>query len=76
MALHLDPDHSKAHYRQARCLYELQWYQEALNCLNDFKYRFPESYGYSTKKLERDIRLSAVKENEGIFAFHCLGSSY
>jgi len=64
-ALNLDPEHSKAHYRQVRCLYELQWYQEAMNCLNDFKYRFPEQAGgYSTKKLERDIRLSAVNDAE------------
>ena len=37
-----------------------------MNCLNDFKYKFPEQAdGYSTKKLEREIRASAVNENEG-----------
>ena len=66
MALSLDPGHSKAHYRQARCLYELEWYQEAMNCLNDFKNKFPEQAdGFSTKKLEREIRTSAVNDNEG-----------
>ena len=40
-----------------------------MNCLNDFKYRFPEQAGgYSTKKLERDIRLSAVNDAEGILS--------
>eukprot|EP00794_Sanderia_malayensis_P000171 gene171-783_t len=64
-ALRLDPQHSKAHYRQARCLYELQWYQEAMHCLNDFKCKFPDQAdGYSTKKLERDIRASTVSEAE------------
>jgi len=65
-ALHLDPNHTKAHFRQARCLYELQWFQEALFCLNHFKLKFPEqAEGSAAKTLERDIRAAAFAETEG-----------
>ena len=66
-ALQLDPNHTKAHFRQARCLYELQWFQEALTCLNHFKLKFPEqAEGNAAKTLERDIRAAAFAETEGI----------
>lgn len=62
-ALGLDPNHTKAHFRQARCLYELHWFQEALSCLNHFKLKFPEqAEGSAAKTLERDIRAAAFAE--------------
>ena len=65
-ALRLDPNHTKAHFRQARCLYELQWFQEALTCLNHFKLKFPDqAEGNAAKTLERDIRAAAFAETEG-----------
>lgn len=64
-ALGLDPNHTKAHFRQARCLYELRWFQEALSCLNNFKLKFPEqAEGNAAKTLERDIRAAAFAETE------------
>ncbi|XP_015764226.1 PREDICTED: WD and tetratricopeptide repeats protein 1-like isoform X1 [Acropora digitifera] len=64
-ALRLDPNHTKAHFRQARCLYELQWFQEALTCLNHFKLKFPDqAEGNAAKTLERDIRAAAFAETE------------
>lgn len=57
-AVELDGTHSKAYYRQARCLYELKWFEEAYICLQLFKERFPEQCdGFSIKKLEQDILL-------------------
>lgn len=64
-ALRLDPNHTKAHFRQARCLYELRWFQEALSCLNNFKLKFPEqAEGNAAKTLEKDIRAAAFAETE------------
>ena len=65
-ALKLDPNHTKAHFRQARCLYELRWFQEALSCLKNFKLKFPEqAEGTAAKTLEKDIRAAAFAETEG-----------
>ncbi|EDO29936.1 predicted protein [Nematostella vectensis] len=64
-ALTLDPNHTKAHFRQARCLYELRWCQEALSCLNHFKERFPDqAEGSAARSLERDIRAAAFAETQ------------
>jgi len=55
-AVQLDPSHSKAYYRQARCLYELKWYEEANICLQSFKEKFVNSAnGYSLRKLEEEL---------------------
>ena len=55
-AIQLDPTHSKAYYRQAKCLFELQWMEEASLCIETFKEKFSEqSNSYSLKMLERDI---------------------
>ena len=72
-ALTLDPSHNKAHFRQARCLYELRWCQEALSCLQHFKARFPEqAEGNPAKTLERDIKAAAFAETEGILTQFCM----
>lgn len=55
-AIQLDPSHSKAFFRQAKCLFELQWYEEATLCLMAFKERFPEqANSHSCKSLEVEI---------------------
>jgi len=56
-ALHLDPNHLKAHFRLARCLYELQWSKEASQCLSEFKNKFPEhTTSHAYQALDKDIR--------------------
>ncbi|KAG9328337.1 hypothetical protein JZ751_014961 [Albula glossodonta] len=37
LAISLNPGHLKAHFRLARCLFELKYVAEALECLDDFK---------------------------------------
>ena len=55
-AVQLDPSHSKAYFRQARCLFELKWYEEANICLESFKEKFVDSLnGYSLKRLEEEL---------------------
>ncbi|XP_063241067.1 WD and tetratricopeptide repeats protein 1 [Bacillus rossius redtenbacheri] len=59
-ALQLDPGHVKAHFRLARCLLELQWIQEATDCLNAFKVRFPEhTHSHACKALCKDIEAAS-----------------
>nr|CAD7571785.1 unnamed protein product [Timema californicum] len=58
-ALHLDPAYVKAHFRLARCLLELQWVQEAEECLRSFKEKFPGHLSRDTRavfELSRDTR--------------------
>lgn len=65
-ALHLEHNHMKAHFRMARCLYELGWVQEAFDCLQVFKSKFPD-YGNSQacNALDRDIRAVIFSRVEG-----------
>lgn len=42
MALKLDPDHLKSHFRLSRCLSDLKWNEDAQNCLEIFQKRFPD----------------------------------
>lgn len=47
----------KAHFRMARCLHELGWVQEAYDCLNIFKTKFPDyATSHACQALERDIK--------------------
>ena len=56
-AIQLDNEHLKAHFRLAKCLYELSWAQEALDCLQVFKSKFPDYAGSNAcESLDRDIR--------------------
>ena len=41
-ALAIDPGHVKGMLRLARCLHELDWFNEAEYCLNIFKAKYPE----------------------------------
>lgn len=55
-AIHLDPSNVKAHYRLAKCLFELSWPEEASECLHHFKTRFPdEAKMAACESLDRDI---------------------
>jgi len=65
-ALQLDVNHVKAHFRLARCLYELSWTTEALECLLIFKAKFPDSASSKTcEALEKDIRAAIFSKNSG-----------
>ncbi|KAF6205167.1 hypothetical protein GE061_019334 [Apolygus lucorum] len=65
-ALKFDPNNVKAFFRMSRCLYELSWFEEAQNCLNNFKIKFPShSKSVACKALERDITRRLTKTEEG-----------
>ncbi|KAH9500217.1 WD and tetratricopeptide repeats containing protein [Bulinus truncatus] len=65
-ALSHDPHHMKAHFRLARCLYELAWSQEAFDCLNQFKHRFPDyAKSHACETLDRDIKAAIFSQTEG-----------
>uniref|UniRef100_A0AAZ3PHM4 WD and tetratricopeptide repeats protein 1 n=1 Tax=Oncorhynchus tshawytscha TaxID=74940 RepID=A0AAZ3PHM4_ONCTS len=56
-ALSLNPGHLKAHFRLARCLFELKYVAEALECLDDFKGKFPEqAHSCACDALDKDIK--------------------
>ncbi|XP_042596249.1 WD and tetratricopeptide repeats protein 1 [Cyprinus carpio] len=56
-ALSLNPAHLKAHFRLVRCLFELKYIAEALECLDDFKGKFPEqAHSSACDALDRDIK--------------------
>lgn len=55
-ALALDPGHIKAHLRLARCLHDLDWPEEAGQCLELFKTRYPEHVkSQACRELQQDI---------------------
>ncbi|PSN32439.1 WD and tetratricopeptide repeats protein 1 [Blattella germanica] len=63
IALQLDPDHMKAHFRLARCLYELQWIQEASDCIQAFKNKFPDHvHSHACKALVKDIETASASK--------------
>uniref|UniRef100_A0A3B3SY39 WD and tetratricopeptide repeats 1 n=1 Tax=Paramormyrops kingsleyae TaxID=1676925 RepID=A0A3B3SY39_9TELE len=64
-ALALNPAHLKAHFRLARCLFELKYVAEALECLNDFKGKFPEqALSSACDALDKDIRTALFAKAE------------
>lgn len=69
-ALTLNPAHLKAHFRLARCLFELKYVAEALECLNDFKGKFPEqAHSSACDALDKDIKAALFsKSDSGISA--------
>ena len=57
----------KAHFRLAKCLFDLQWTDEALHCIERFKVAFPDHAAKPPcETLSRDIRatLFGFKEKE------------
>ena len=70
MAIKMDPNNLKAHFRLAKCLYELSWPQEALECLLEFKAKFPnQAKTQSCELLGNDIQKAIDKISEGKFCF-------
>ncbi|XP_077455753.1 WD and tetratricopeptide repeats protein 1 [Stigmatopora argus] len=56
-ALNINPEHLKAHFRLARCLFELKYVSEALQCLDDFKGKFPDqAHSSACDALDKDIK--------------------
>ncbi|XP_036304221.1 WD and tetratricopeptide repeats protein 1 isoform X2 [Pipistrellus kuhlii] len=64
-AISLNPCHLKAHFRLARCLFELKYVAEALECLDDFKGKFPEqAHSSACDALGRDITAALFSKND------------
>uniref|UniRef100_A0A671KIN5 WD and tetratricopeptide repeats 1 n=1 Tax=Sinocyclocheilus anshuiensis TaxID=1608454 RepID=A0A671KIN5_9TELE len=64
-ALSLNPGHLKAHFRLARCLFELKYIAEALECLDDFKGKFPEqAHSSACDALDRDIKAALFSKTD------------
>ena len=48
-----------------RCLYELGWTKEALECLNYFKAKFPDyAKSHACETLDRDIKAAIFSRTE------------
>jgi WD and tetratricopeptide repeat-containing protein 1 len=61
-ALYFDKDHLKSHFRLARCLHELNWHNEASECLHMFCERYPDYATSSTcESLVSDIEKTLIK---------------
>ncbi|MGH0191416.1 UNVERIFIED_CONTAM: hypothetical protein FKN15_063463, partial [Acipenser sinensis] len=81
-AILLNPAHLKAHFRLARCLFELKYVSEALECLDDFKGKFPEqAHSSACDALDKDIKAalfsktssSEDKKSGGAIRFRTIG---
>lgn len=69
-ALTLNPGHLKAHFRLARCLFELKYLAEALECLDDFKGKFPEQANSSAcNALDKDIKAALFSKTDSGIKF-------
>ena len=61
----MNPCHLKAHFRLARCLFELKYVAEALECLDDFKGKFPEqAHSSACDALDRDINAALFSKSD------------
>ncbi len=64
-ALSLNPAHLKAHFRLARCLFELKYVAEAQECLDDFKGKFPEqAHSSACDALDKDIKAALFSKTD------------
>ena len=64
-AIRLDADHLKAHFRMAKCLFELAWTREACDCLQLFKSKFPDYASSSAcQTLDRDIKAAIYSRTD------------
>lgn len=62
-ALRFSSSHIKSHFRLARCMFELKWFDKAMTCIREFKSLHPEHAGSTAcLSLEKDIR-KALKQN-------------
>lgn len=63
VALLLNPSYVKAHFRLARCLYDLRWLKEAQHCLLEFQEQYPDyAKNAACVMLEKDIK-TALKNS-------------
>lgn len=61
-ALKLDPTYVKAHFRLARALFELGYVDEASDCLQELKKRFPtHANNNGVQMLTKDIQIQQTK---------------
>lgn len=61
-ALKLDPTYVKAHFRLARALFELGYVDEASDCLQELKKRFPShADNNGVQMLTKDIQIQQTK---------------
>lgn len=64
-AIRLDRDHLKAHFRLAKCLFELSWTKEAADCLSFFKSKFPDyATSNACESLDRDIKAAIFSKTD------------
>ena len=64
-AIGLDNDHLKAHFRLAKCLFELSWTKEASECLTFFKNKFPDyATSIACESLDHDIKAAIISRTE------------
>lgn len=64
ITLQLDPNHMKAHFRLAKCLFELKCTEEAYKCLSEFKLKYSDqAHSRACKALDMDIQ-SASQEKQ------------
>lgn len=72
-ALSLNPGHLKAHFRLARCLFELKYIAEALECLDDFKGKFPDqAHSSACDALDKDIKAALFSKTDSCRSMSCL----
>ncbi|KAG8143170.1 hypothetical protein E2320_000436 [Naja naja] len=72
-AISLNPCHLKAHFRLARCLFELKYVAEALECLDDFKGKFPEqAHSSACDALDRDINAALFSKSDNVSLDKCV----
>lgn len=66
-ALELDGSHFKSHFRLAKCLNDLGWYHEALECLQLFAARFPDYVPTSgCENLQKEINENIRKTSGAV----------
>ncbi|KAF8785368.1 WD and tetratricopeptide repeats protein 1 like protein [Argiope bruennichi] len=63
IAMKLDPDYLKAHFRLAQCLHKLRWVKEALECLTAIRLKFPEyAKTKSFESFETDVKVACFAD--------------
>ena len=76
VALLLDPNYCKAHFRLAKCLLDLRWLKEAQKCLSEFQQLYPDqAKGASCVILDKDIK-SALKNSSNKHSKRTNGSNH
>ena len=64
-ALRFDSEYLKAHFRLAKCLFELSWTAEALSCLQRFQAAFPDyAKTRACQTLDKDINAAIANKRQ------------